>query len=78
MPLPFSESQGRFEQRELGIAQAFSGLAAMLADFLLLQGTSNPRVYILSFQVFQLQEVFRQHSFPHRKCIHLCFPLINE
>jgi hypothetical protein len=78
MPLPFIESQALFEQGEIGIAETFSCLAAMLPDFLFLQGAPHPGGSILSFEVFQLKEVFGQHRFPLIKGMHIFFFLMNS
>jgi hypothetical protein len=50
---------------------------AVLADFLFLHGAPHPGSSILSFQVLQLQEVFRQDGFPLIQRLHLCFLLAN-
>ena len=78
MPLPFIKPQDLFEQGEIGIVEMFSCLAAMLPDFLFLQGTSHPAGSILPFELVQLKEVFRQHGFPLFKSMHIFFLLINE
>ena len=78
MPVLFIEPQCFFEHSEIGIAETFSCLAAVLADFLFLQRAPDPRVRILSFELFQLKQVFRQHGFPLIKGIHIIFLLMNE
>jgi hypothetical protein len=50
----------------------------MLTNFLFLHGAPHPRGSILSFEVLQLKEVFRQHGFPLIQRLHLCFLLTNE
>ena len=45
----------------------------MLADFLFLHGAPHPRGSILSLEVFQLKEVFRQHGFPLIQRLYICF-----
>jgi hypothetical protein len=64
VPGLFIEPQCFFEHSEIGIAETFSCLTAVLTDFLFLHGASHPGRSILSFEVVQLQEVFRQHGFP--------------
>jgi hypothetical protein len=64
VPLLFIEPQCFFERSEIGIAETFSCLAAVLADFLFLHGAPDPRVRILSFELFQLKQVFQEHGFP--------------
>jgi hypothetical protein len=78
MPLPFTKSQCLFEQGEIGVAETFSCLAAMLPDFLFLHGTLHPGGSILPFEVTQLTEVFRQHGFLFIKSLHIVFLLMNE
>jgi hypothetical protein len=78
MPLPFIESQALFEQGKIGIAETFACLAAMLPDFLFLHGVPHPGGSILSFELFQLKEVFCQHYFPLIKGLHIFFLIMNE
>jgi hypothetical protein len=78
VPLLFIESQCFFEQGEIGIAETFSCLAAMLADFLFLHGAPDPGVRIPSFELFQLKQGFPQHGFPLLKRIHIIFLLMNS
>ena len=60
----FTKPQCFFERSEIGIAETFSCLAAVLADFLFLHGAPHPGSSILAFEVFQLQEVFCQDGLP--------------
>ena len=78
VPLLFIEPQCFFEQGEIGIAETFSCLAAMLADFLFLHGAPHPGVRILFFELFQLKQVFPQHGFPLLKRIHIFFLLMDS
>jgi len=73
VPLLFIEPQCFFEQREIGIAETFPCLAAVLADFLFLQRAPDPRVRILSFELLQLKQVFQEYCFPLIKGIHIIF-----
>jgi hypothetical protein len=75
--LLFCEPQCFFERSEIGIAETFSCLAAGLADFLFLQRAPDPRACVLSFEVFQLKQVFQVHCFPPIKGIHIIFLLMN-
>ncbi len=77
MPLPFIESQALFEQGKIGVAETFSCLAAMLSDFLFLQGAPHPGGSILPFELSQLKEVFHQRCFPLIKRRHIFFLLMN-
>jgi len=78
VPVLFIEPQCCFEHSEIMIAEAFSFLAAVLADFLFLHGAPDPGVRILSFELFQLKQVFQEHGFPLIKGIHIIFLLMNE
>src|SRR5712692_2428369 len=78
IPLLFIESQCLFEQGKIGVVEAFSCLAAVLTDFLFLHRSPHPRESILSFEVFQLKEVLRQHCFPLIQRMHIFFLIMNH